>query len=280
MQIAARPLFLAPPSAYGSKPPEGSAPAPAPPPKDEEAGDDDFWENLSRKVGHVAHALTKVPEALLFIPEFLKFALFDAVLPLVGLAAQLGGVVGMVGVGVAGGMELADGVRRHDGAKVLAGGGEVARGLFLGSLAARSFGAEGLAQAGTPFAYLHGGLNLASGVMKMRQGEQMNRNDKKIVGMLEIGMGACTLAALHSTPARVPALALQGVLAAGKFGVTRQHQLKEWGHKVCERARETWEAFLGIFRDEEKPPPPEPPAPPEPDKTIHQSYWDMLVRKK
>lgn len=275
MQIAARPVFLAPPAAYASKPQE-PAPAP-PPPEDEEAGDDDFWENLSRKIGSIANGLTKIPEALLFVPQFLQFALFDAVLPLLGLAAQMGGVVGMVGVGVAGGMELADGVRRDDPAKMLAGGGEIARGLFLGSLAAKSFGAERLASYGAPFAYLHGGLNLASGALKLRQGEQLNRKDKKIVGMLEMGMGACTLAALHSTPARVPALALQGVLAAGKFGVTRRHQLKEWAHKVSERAQETWKAFKDIFRDEPEPPPP---APPEPPKTIGQSYWDMLVRKK
>jgi hypothetical protein len=262
------------PAALAAPAPAPEAPpSPADPEEQEDRKDDDFWENLSRLAGKLAHGVTHIPQALAFVPEFVKFALFDGVLPLLGLAAQIGGVVGTVGVGIAGGLELTDGIRRHDPAKILAGGGEISRGLFLGSLAAGSWGHPELAQSGRAFGYLHGGLNLASGALKMRQGARLQRTDKKIVGMLEIGMGACTVAAMQASPYKVPLLVLQGGLAAGKFAVTHRSQLKEWAHKVGERAHETWDNFKAIFRDDETPPPEDPPQ-----TTLSDSYWKLLSK--
>lgn len=225
------------------------APPEAKKPQKEE---DDAAETWTRRAAGVGQALMKIPRALLFIPEFLKFAVFDTLIPLIGFTATLGGVVGAVGLGAAGAMETIDGVKKKDNAVILSGLGEMARGGYIGGLSWNSFhsGSFTPGGVGTTFGLIHGALNLSSGLVKMRRPDR----EQKIVGMLEAGMGAAAFATLCVPgPLKLPALVANGALSATRSIYMNREKIQDWRLNHRQKLHDSWEKFKDIFREEKKP---------------------------
>lgn len=224
-------------------------PPSAPKPDEEQDGPAETW---SRRIGQVGEKLTQIPKALLFIPEFLKFAVFDTLIPLLGFTATMGGLVGSVALGAAGAMETIDGVKRKDGAVVLSGLGEMARGGYIGGLSWNSYQAGSFTPGGvgTAFGMLHGALNLSSGVVKMRRPDREDR----IEGALEAGMGAAVFATFCLPgPYRIGALVVNGACASARSIYMNREKIQDWRVNHRQKLHETWEKFKDIFREEKQP---------------------------
>ncbi|MEW6281345.1 MAG: hypothetical protein AB1758_22240 [Candidatus Eremiobacterota bacterium] len=245
-------------SATSPPPPLERAPQEEPPKSGE--GDDDASERWSRRIGAVGDALLKAPRALLTIPSFLKFAIFDALLPLVGFTAVVGGVTGTVAIGVAGALEVADGIKHRDPVVILGGGGEMARGAYVGSLTWDLFqGARATdlvpGPVGLVAGLVHGGLSLSAGAMRIRRGHRDHSREDKVVGWLEMGMGACALASLAlSGPWKLPAVALNGGFAGARSIYLNREKLDLYRRKVGSKAHEMWDKFKALFRSKEPEP--------------------------
>lgn len=193
----------------------------------------------------------KVPRALLFVPSFLKFAVFDTLIPLLGFTATLGGVVGAVGLGAAGTMETIEGVKKKDAAVILSGLGEMARGGYIGGVSWNYWQNSSFTpgDVGTVFGFAHGALNLSSGLVKMRRPDK----ESKIVGMLEAGMGAAAFATLAvSGPAKLPLLVANGALSATRSIYMNREKIQDWRVNHRQKLAEYWEKFKDVFREEKK----------------------------
>ncbi len=217
--------------------------------------DEDPKEKWARRIGNAANTIARIPKALLFIPSFLKFAIFDTLIPLIGLTATMGGVVGTVALGAAGVLETVDGIKKKDPASVLSGLGEVARGGYAGALTWNSLQTGQLTPGGVGIAcgLIHGGLNLSSGLVKMHRGIRDGNREDKIVGMLEAGMGAAAFATLAVPgPFQVPALVANGALASVRTIYQHREALNDWRINHKRKLHDLWEKFKDIFREEKK----------------------------
>ncbi len=241
--------FASEPSASVPKePPAAPPPADSAAPPAQKEDDDSLLEKVSRQVGHVGQAASKVPRVVAFIPNFLRFAVLDAFVPLVGFAAVTGGVCAFVGVGAAGIIEMVEGVRKKDAVLVLSGAGETSRGLFLGTVAANAiWGPGAYAGLGVGCMYLSGALGIACGAMKIRRGRARGDKKQSVDGALEAGMGVCSLVAT-SGALLYPAIAVQGALGAARFAYANQDRLRTWSTRVGDRLHTTWENFKDLFR--------------------------------
>lgn len=225
-------------------------------------------ETVSRWGGYALNALGKIPKALAYVPGLLKFTVVNGLATALQVTAGLTGLAAMGGLSVAGFVDIYNGAKKGDSVQVLSGSGEVARGLFLGGLAATEHLSLGslagpVAQATPLLGIAHGGLNLGSGVLKLRRGYKEGNRKEMLLGALECGMAGATFALLGGA-ALTPLLIAQGVMAGTKAIVSNWDSLISLGKKVKEKASNLWTSFKNIFRDPPKnePPPPPPPTPP------------------
>ncbi len=235
-------------AASSEKPPQDQVELSKQKPKEEE---DDAAETWTRRAGQVGEKLASIPKALMFIPEFLKFAVFDTLIPLLGFAATMGGLVGSVALGAAGAMETIDGVKKKDTAVVLSGLGEMARGGYVGALSWNSYHSSAFTPGGLGigFGLLHGALNLSSGLVKMRRDDKHER----ITGMLEAGMGAAAFATLCVPgPYRIAALVLNGACASARSIYMNWDEIQDWRVNHRQKLHDNWEKFKDIFHEEKK----------------------------
>lgn len=209
------------------------------------AEEDTATERISRRTGTVSNVLRKIPRAYKFVPRLLQFAVVEGLVTALQVTAGVTGVVGMFGMGIAGAMEIAEGVKKRDGAKVVAGAGEMSRGFTVGALTASEFLSLGPHQAtargvADGLAAVHGALTLAGGVMKIRQGH-------KVEGYLEIGVAGATLAAAGGL-APGPMLGLAVAMNTAGFAYRNQEKIKKAGQAVAHRTSDLWRKFKDVFR--------------------------------
>lgn len=231
------------------------------PKKPEEEPEDkgDFYQRVSRVVSGIGNGIAKVPKALRFVPEFLRFAVFDALVPMVQLTAGIGGIAAFIGAGVSGVLEIVDGVKDGDPVKVLSGAGETSRGLFLGTVTGallidKPLYRSTLGTAGHIFSYGTGAFALAAGVMKYRHGVKTGDKTERTAGLLEMGIGACSIAATQGT-LLYPAIALQSALVIGRTWVVNHDKIIATGKKVGKRLHTSWDHFKDLFRKHDDAPP-------------------------
>lgn len=230
---------------------------PAQQPPEEQGEEGSKVATVSRVSASILSGLRKVPTAYRYVPGLLRFALVDGLITAVQVSTGALGIFGMVGMGLAGALEIRDGVRQNDPVKMLAGSGEIARGAFVGSLSAEHFFKlgpyEGVARGlGVAAGLVHGGLNLSSGLMKYRRGAVEGNRIERLEGLLETGMAACTLVAVTTpSPVSMTALGAHVALSTGRYVLTHQEQLKRIGGAIRHRSAELWNNFKDIFREQE-----------------------------
>ena len=237
-------------SAAAAPPPAPEQDKPAEP--KEEKDSFQLSETLSRIGGNVLHGLAKIPTAYRYVPGLLRFAVVDGLVTTLQVTAGLTGLAGMAGLSVAGFVDVYNGVKK----KVLGGAGEIARGLFVGGLAAsKAFELGGHAAAvGTAahaFGWASGVLNLGSGLCKLHRGLKNGDRKDKVVGMLECGMAAASFCLLGGM-AFTPVLVAQGAMAAAKTIYTNWDKIVAAGGAVKRRAGQLWNKFTDIFREPPK----------------------------
>lgn len=231
------------------------APTPTDSPKkpdDEPEDKGDFYQRVSRVVAGVGNGIAKVPKALRFIPEFLRFAVVDALVPIVQLTAGIGGIAAFIGAGVSGVLEIIDGVHDRDPVKILSGAGETSRGLFLGTVTGallidKPLYRSTLGTAGHVFSYATGAFALAAGAMKYRHGVHTDDKTERVAGLLEMGIGTCSIAATQGA-LLYPAIALQSALVISKVVVVNHEKIRTIGTKVGKRLHTSWDHFKDLFR--------------------------------
>ena len=227
---------------------------PGAPPAEQKPPDDDltFWDRTTKFAGYIGHGLAKAPDVIVkVVPGLLRFAVVDALVPLVQFAAAVGGVVAFVGLGASGALEIIAGTRQHDSVKVLTGAGDLSRGLFLGTVAEAAvshlpFERHLIGAWGRGFSVATGVFAVASGSLKCDRGDTAEKPHQRLEGILEIGIGICSLVAAQGT-LLYPAIALQAGLAVARLAVTKQEKLKAIGSTVADRARQSWNHLRDVF---------------------------------
>lgn len=242
--IAFRPVVLAAPPRVPPAPPRPPAP-PAPP--------EERTKKWSKGAARVLKALRKVPKFYQYVPGLLKFAVVEGLVTALQLTAGLTGFAGMFGMGLAGAIEIHQGVKEKDSVKVLSGAGEVTRGFTLGAVTAAEFASLGPHQATAAatargLTALHGALTLTSAVLKIRRGMTGGDPRLKVEGGLEIGVAAAMGAAAAGL-APGPMLGVAVALNGARFVYVHQDGLKEKAHAVGRRVDQLWDRFVDVFRD-------------------------------
>ncbi|MGE0491418.1 MAG: hypothetical protein AB7S38_19570 [Vulcanimicrobiota bacterium] len=247
--------FSAPPlKAVAPPPPQQAEDKPAEP--KEEKDSFQLSETLSRIGGNVLHGLAKIPTAYRYVPGLLRFAVVDGLVTTLQVTAGLTGLAGMAGLSVAGFVDVYNGIKKKDPVQALGGAGEIARGLFVGGLAASKafdLGAH-TALVGTgaqAFGWASGVLSLGSGVCKLHRGIKNGDRKEKLVGMLECGMAAASFCLLGGM-AFTPVLIAQGAMAAAKTIYTNWDTIVSVGGAIKRKAGQLWNKFVDIFREPPK----------------------------
>lgn len=224
-------------------------------------------EKNSRLFGKIGKFIAKLPKAARHFPRFIKAALVGGIGVGLRLAAGSLGLVGMAGLGLAGALEVREGIKEKDAIKVIGGTGEIVRGGFTGLL---SLGhiidlgkhAGGVAAATGILGTAQGGLHITSGVLKFTEGRKKDVKRRRIEGMLEIGMGVASLAMV--TGAMTPlAVGTYAALTMTRFGVVNWEKICENASKAKAKTKEMWQDFKNEFKDEDE----VKPKPPKVDKT-------------
>lgn len=241
-----------------AEPPESAAPGSRTPGKPPEGGPADRTRRWSKGAARVLKALRKVPKFYTYVPGLLKFAVVEGLVTALQLTAGVTGFAGMFGMGLAGALEIAQGVREKDSVKVVGGAGEMTRGFTLGAVSAAEFAHLGPHQATAAAAAqgltaVHSALTLTSAILKIRRGMAQGDQRLKVEGGMEIGVAAAMgVAAAGVAPG--PMLGVAVALNGARFVFVHQDRLKEKGQAVIRRVDQLWDRFTDIFRDEDDEP--------------------------
>lgn len=184
----------------------------------------------SRWVGRVGKFISKVPKFLAHTAKFIGVTLLGGLTAAVQLAAGSIGLVGMAGLGLAGALEVRDGIKEKDPLKMLSGTGEIVRGAYTGALSTGyllDLGQHaGMAVATSALGALQGSIYLTSGAMKFVKGRAEGDNQHRTEGALEVGMGVASLGML-AAPLTPVALGVFGALCAARFVVVNKDRIKD-----------------------------------------------------
>ncbi len=215
-------------------------------------------EKRSRLLGKIGKFIAKLPKAAKHFPRFIKAVLVGSLGVGLRLAAGSLGLVGMAGLGMAGALEIRDGIRNKDKLQMLGGAGEIVRGGFTGALSLGHIFDLG-AHAGTvakvtgTLGAIQGGIHISSGLMKLAEGRAKDVKRRRIEGMLEVGMGVASLVMVTGvmTPLAVGSYA---ALTAARFGVVNWEKICENTVKAKDKTKELWQKVKAEFQDEPTPP--------------------------
>lgn len=210
----------------------------------------------SKVLGEVGKFVVKIPKILGHIARFVGIGLLGGLQAAVQVAAGSVGLVGMAGLGLAGALEIREGLKKHDGVKVLSGSGEIVRGAYTGLLSAghlldlgRYAGTVGALTAG--FGVLQGGIHFSSGTMKLVEGQRTHNGRRRVEGMLEIAMGTASVAML-AAPITPLAVGTYAGLATARYGVVNWERIKAGARKAKSGLKNFWNTLKAEFRDEPK----------------------------
>ena len=220
-------------------------------------------EKNSRLIGSVGKFIAKVPKFLAHTGRFIGATLFGGLSAAVQVAAGSLGLVGMAGLGLAGGLEIREGIKEKNFIKIMSGTGEVVRGAFTGLLSAEHLMDLGrhagtIAAATATLGVLQGGVHLTSGVLKLAEGRAKDSRKRRVEGMLEMGMGVASLA-MMTGPITPLAIGAYAGLSAARFGITNWDKLKDGAAKLKKLGADYWNTmrreFRGIdaFTEDDKP---------------------------
>lgn len=223
-------------------------------------------EKNSRLIGKIGKFIAKLPKAAKHFPGFLKAALVGTLGVGLKIAAGGLGLAGMAGLGLAGGLEIREGIKEKDKLKILGGAGEVVRGGFTG---AASLGhifdlgqhAGTVAKVAGVLGLVQGGIHITSGALKFTEGRSENVRSRKIEGLLEMGMGAASLVMV--TGAMTPvAVGAYTALTTARFLLVNKDGIKKGICKAKETTQKFWHDIKSEFKDEDAPENPPPANPP------------------
>ena len=206
----------------------------------------------SRLFGQIGKFVAKVPKFVAHTARFIGATLFGGLQTAIQVAAGSLGLVGMAGLGIAGALEIRDGMREKDAAKVMAGSGEVVRGAHSGLLSAGHLLDMGrhagtVAAATACLGVLQGGIHLTSGALKIHEGRETDNRRRRIEGYLEMGMGTASLAMLAG-PVTPLAIGTYATLAGARFSVVNWERIKTGFSKAKGGIRRYWETMKAEYR--------------------------------
>jgi hypothetical protein len=199
--------------------------------------------------------LSKVPQSYRYVPKLLRFAVVETAVTALQLTAGVTGVAAVFGMGLAGGLELKDGLRDRDAVKVIDGAAEMTKGLALGAVTATEYLDIGphqgnLQTAAKGLAVVHGALSLASGAIKLQRGHKFHKPQLYVEGILEMAAAGATVAAAGGI-APGPMLGLAVALNLADAVYSNQDKIRSAAKAVSGRARQIWNNFKDVFRDDE-----------------------------
>jgi hypothetical protein len=204
----------------------------------------------SRWVGQVGKFIAKVPKFLAHTAKFIGTTLLGGLSAALQLAAGSIGLVGMAGLGLAGAMEVRDGVKEKDPLKMLSGSGEIVRGINTGVLSAAqllNIGQHtGMAIATVGLGALQGGIHLTSGSMKFLQGRSEGNGQRRLEGALEVGMGVASMAMLAG-PLTPLAIGTYATLSTVRFGVVNKDRIKKGIKSAKQVVKDYWQKMSDEF---------------------------------
>lgn len=206
----------------------------------------------SRWVGEVGKFVSKVPKFLAHTAKFIGTTLLGGLSAALQLAAGSVGLVGMAGLGLAGALEVRDGIKEKDPLKMLSGSGEIARGAYTGVLSASqllNLGQHaGVAAATTILGGVQGAIHLTSGSMKFIKGRAEGNKQRRIEGALEVAMGVASLGMLAG-PLTPLAVGTYATLSTARFVVVNKDRIKEGFGKAKQVLKDYWQSMVDTFRD-------------------------------
>ena len=208
----------------------------------------------SRWVGRIGKFISKVPKFLGHTARFLGATLVGGLSAAIQLAAGSLGLVGMAGLGLAGALEMRDGYKEKDPLKMLSGSGEIVRGAYTGVLSAGQLldlgQHAGMALATSALGALQGGIYLSSGTMKFLKGRSEENRQRRVEGVLEVGMGVASLAML-AAPLTPLALGTYGALSLARFTVVNKDRIKKGFQKAKDVVKDYWHKMSDEFHADE-----------------------------
>lgn len=208
----------------------------------------------SRWVGRIGKFISKVPKFLGHTARFLGATLVGGLSAAIQLAAGSLGLVGMAGLGLAGALEMRDGYKEKDPLKMLSGSGEIVRGAYTGVLSAGQLldlgQHAGMALATSALGALQGGIYLSSGTMKFLKGRSEENRQRRVEGVLEVGMGVASLAML-AAPLTPLALGTYGALSLARFTVVNKDRIKKGFQKAKDVVKDYWQKMSDEFHADE-----------------------------
>ena len=204
----------------------------------------------SRWIGRIGKFISKVPKFLGHTAKFIGTTLLGGLSAAVQLAAGSIGLVGMAGLGLAGALEVRDGVREKDPLKMLSGSGEIVRGAYTGVLSAGQLldlgQHTGMAMATVGLGALQGGIHLSSGSMKFLKGRREGDSQRRLEGALAIGMGVASLAMLAG-PLTPLAIGGYAALSSARFVVVNKDRIREGAKKAKKVVTDYWQNMSDEF---------------------------------
>lgn len=209
-------------------------------------------------IGEIGGFFAKLPKYANHVSRFIGATVIGGFSAAINLAGGALGLAGFAGLGLAGAMEVREGIRENDKIKILSGSGDVARGAFTGLLSANTLLDLGkysamVGTAAVGLGALQGGIHLSTGLMKYRQGSKAENGRRRLEGLLEMGMGAATLAMI-SGPLTVAGVAAYGALSTVRFAVVNKEKIVNGYKAAKKRTINLWKLIRGT--DEPKIPAP------------------------
>lgn len=230
MQISSGPTSWQTPRALAkpSLPASNLAPKPQPDPDDQ--GDDPTTiETAARWIGKGAQGLAMAPQFFQANPWVLETARLKGLAPVLEGSAALFGGIGVLSLGFSGTKDMVDGVRHKNGAEVLIGASDIARGAYVGGFAySLTFNHDIM---GRGFGFASGALQTAGGVARMFHKKMPgNAVNPKVVGAIEVGQGLAWAASMVGVPVSL-CFALRMGLGAARAIYTHHQDWEQWTNK-------------------------------------------------
>jgi hypothetical protein len=210
----------------------------------------------SRWVGQVGKYISKAPKFLAHTAKFIGTTLLGGLSAALQLAAGSIGLVGMAGLGLAGALEVRDGVKEKDPLKMLSGSGEIVRGAYTGVLSVGQIlklgHNTGMAVATVGLGALQGGIHLTSGSMKFLKGRAEDDSKRRLEGALEMGMGVASLVMLAG-PLTPLGIGTYAALSTARFAVVNKERIKKGVKNAKQVVREYWQKMSDEFHGVSRP---------------------------
>ena len=208
-------------------------------------------------IGEIGGFFAKLPKYANHVSRFIGATVIGGFSAAINLAGGALGLAGFAGLGLAGAMEVREGIREKDRIKILSGSGDVARGAFTGLLSANTLLDLGkysamVGTAAVGLGALQGGIHLSTGLMKFRQGTEAENGRRRLEGLLEMGMGAATLAMIAG-PLTVPGVAAYGALSTVRFAVVNKEKIVNGFKAAKQRTVNLWKRIRGTDEPSESP---------------------------